>query len=160
MASRVEINEPMVQRFYKWLTKDAGRRGFDLSAKDVWEMLEATLNPPEEPEIPVSYAMVAAGVDWLGKGRGCFDIDVATQVYRAMHRVALEEQKARVVNPAYFGGSGGKYTVTFGCAVHNYKPYGATGGGGMRPTTMDKCEGCGHIRTSYGERRKNTRRTS
>lgn len=101
MANRVEITDEMVLRGVKYYYGDYQKtKVVDISNHDtIRKILEAALNAPEEPEIPVTRAMHEAGMNtlhlhnWIDGSPNLFTI------YRAMHRVALEEQKAKEPQP-------------------------------------------------------------
>jgi hypothetical protein len=111
----VEVTDEMVERAFIWLNHNAcfGGEPFDESRRQVRKALEAALNPPPEPEIPVSEGMRKAGADtayapkfWMDEqsrgpstpfsGLTASQVEViCSAVYCAMEAKRREEEGAR-----------------------------------------------------------------
>lgn len=99
MTSKIQIDPEMVQRFE--------RAALKMDATGAWVChdtkagLDAALNPPEEPEIPVSEGMIAAGRPHIIAGYEekpqYYCIDLAA-IYRAMEKARRKEEEK---NPAH-----------------------------------------------------------
>ncbi len=83
------IDDAMVKRFKNAVGWCGTHRGDD---ERIQKALEAALNPPAEPPIPVSEKMKAAAYDYIN-GMASHDVLKPEEIYRAMRRVELEEQK-------------------------------------------------------------------
>lgn len=107
MTSKIQITDEMVERAYKqhphagtWKDDRVSQR---YAKATIREMLEAALNPPEEPEIPVSEGMIAAGaeawneqcgVDYYEEPPTNEEKANLAALYRAMEKARRKEQEA------------------------------------------------------------------
>ncbi len=85
MSEKVVVTDEMVERFLRAVP---GAVAPSFNATKL--ALDAALNPPAEPEIVVTQEMALAGEDVLVERRGCgmMMVNVAADVYRAMHKLA------------------------------------------------------------------------
>lgn len=83
-SPKIEITDEMVERGWKAV------QGLYPDKRAIKDALTAALSPPEEPEIPVSLAMIAAGFSQLftQQQKSLWD---PSEIYRAMEKASWKE---------------------------------------------------------------------
>ena len=100
MTTKIEITDKMVERAAMMFKAHPQQVVCDAHRLRARQVLEAALNPPEEPEIPVSEAMKEAGrIAWhVRDDYGCnwASYNGPEFIYRAMEKARRKEEAERI----------------------------------------------------------------